>query len=121
MPEGTIDLRSGQTVWRSKHGPPKDYPLLMEDASCEVVIIGGGITGALIMWELVEAGVDCLMIDQSAIGGGSTSASTALLLYELDTPMSELAGQIGDADAAGCYRACLGSIEKIEHIGRKLG
>jgi glycine/D-amino acid oxidase-like deaminating enzyme len=106
MPEGTIDLRSGQTVWRLKHGTPKEYPPLLRDASCEVVVIGGGITGALILWELLEAGVNCLMIEQSAIGGGSTSASTALLLYDLDTPMSELAALIGEADAAASYLAC---------------
>ena len=39
---------------------------MLNDASCEVVVIGGGITGALILWELVDAGVNCLMIEQSA-------------------------------------------------------
>jgi glycine/D-amino acid oxidase-like deaminating enzyme len=121
MPEGTIDLRSGQTVWRLKHGPPRQYAPLRQDTSCEVVIIGGGITGAMIAAELVNAGVDCIVIDQSSIGGGSTSASTALLLYELDTPMVDLATRIGEVDAAACYHVCLGSISKIEHLIKTFG
>jgi len=121
MPEGTIDLRSGLTVWRAKHGPPRYFSPLLNDASCEVVIIGGGITGALIAWELVQIGVDCILIDQSTIGGGSTSASTALLLYELDTPMAELAGQLGEDDAVACYLACRDAIGKIRNVTDELG
>lgn len=84
-------------------------------------MLGGGITGALIAYELVRAGMDCMMIDKAEIGGGSTSASTALLSYELDTPLCELAEQVGETEAAGCYRACREAIGKIEHMVEQLG
>jgi glycine/D-amino acid oxidase-like deaminating enzyme len=121
MLDRPLDLRSGQTVWRRIHGPPKLYPPLQHDIRCEVAIVGGGITGALIAHELIESGVNCVMIDKGEIGGGSTSASTALLLYELDTPLAELAGMIGEADAAACYRACLDSLTDIAQLVSKLG
>ena len=49
-------------------------------------VIGGGITGALIAYHLTEAGCDTVVLDRRDIGGGSTSASTSLLQYEVDTP-----------------------------------
>jgi glycine/D-amino acid oxidase-like deaminating enzyme len=116
-----MDLRSGETIWRLIHGPPEIYAPLQNDAECDVVIIGGGITGALIGYELTKSGLSCIVIDKAEIGGGSTSASTALLSYELDTPLCELAKQIGDEDAAACYRACLDSIEKIHDVVREAG
>lgn len=121
MLDRPIDLRSGETVWRRIHGPPVFYPPLLHDANCEVAIIGGGISGALIAHELIGAGVNCLLIDKGDIGGGSTSASTALLLYELDTSLSDLAGQIGEDDAASCYRACRDALAHIAQLVSKLG
>ena len=115
-----MELRSGKTVWRLKHGAPTAYAPLRGDTDCEVAIIGGGITGALIAYELTKARVDCLLIDKWEIGGGSTSASTSLLSYELDIPLCDLAQQIGEADAAACYVACRDSIEKIERVVHEL-
>ncbi len=111
-----MDLRTGETVWLLKNGPPLSYPPLDRDANCDAVIVGGGITGAFIARELVAAGMDCVMIDRREPGGGSTPASTALLLYELDTPLWKLARQIGEEDAAASYRACVEAIGKIEAV-----
>lgn len=116
-----MDLRSGKTVWQLRHELPDEYPPLREDARCEVAIIGGGITGALIAYGLTKAGVDCLLIDKGDLGGGSTSASTALLSYELDTPLCDLAERIGEEEAAACYAACREAIDKIEHVVGELG
>ena len=116
-----MDLRTGDTVWQVKDAPPELYAPLENDIACEVAIVGGGITGALIAHELTTAGMDCVLLDKGAIGGGSTSASTALLLYELDTPLHELAEQIGETDAATAYLTCLGAIGKLEQVVAQLG
>ena len=116
-----MDLKSGESVWSLTTEPPKIYPALTEDIDCEVAIIGGGITGALVAFELTRASVDCVLIDAREIGRGSTSASTALLLYELDTPLYKLAKEIGEADAAACYKGCLAAIGKIEQLTIELG
>ena len=44
------------------------------------------------------------MLDKRDVGGGSTSASTALLQYEIDMPLVELSTRIGRRDAEECYR-----------------
>lgn len=116
-----MDLRSGETVWQLTHGPALEYPPLFRDVSCEIAIIGGGITGALLGYELAKAGLDCVLLDQGAIGAGSTMASTALLLYELDTHLADLQEQIGPRAAVTCYRACSEAVKRIGSLIKELG
>ena len=86
-----MDLKSGYPFWAVKNGLMHAFPPLQADLRCDVAIIGGGITGALIADELAAHGHDVAVVDQRDIGWGSTSASTALLQYEIDTHMVDLA------------------------------
>jgi glycine/D-amino acid oxidase-like deaminating enzyme len=96
------------------------YPALAQDLRCEVVVLGGGITGALIAYHLVEAGVDTVVLDKRDIGWGSTSASTALLQYEIDTPLCDLSQLVGEDHAARAYLACRDAIGKLEAVVHQL-
>jgi glycine/D-amino acid oxidase-like deaminating enzyme len=58
-------------------------------------VIGAGASGALIAFLLVEAGFDIVVVEQGEVAGGSTSANTALLLYETDVPLHRLAARAG--------------------------
>ena len=60
-----------------------------------MLVVGGGITGALIADELSAHGHEVAVIEQRDIGWGSTAASTALLQYEIDTHLLELAERYG--------------------------
>ena len=53
----------------------------------EILVIGGGITGALISDALMDAGYEVTLIDRRDIGQGSTSATTSMLQYEIDEPL----------------------------------
>jgi len=74
----------------------------------------------LAAFHLAEAGVKTLVIDQREIGTGSTSASTALLQYEVDVPLRELVKQVGPAAAARSYQLCRGAIGKLERLAARL-
>lgn len=116
-----MDLISGYPFWLIKSGLPFDYPLLTQDASADVVILGGGISGALMAYHLGEAGVSCIVIDKRTIGLGSTCASTSLLQYEIDVPLSDLQKKIGDDDAVKAYRLSSDAIDKLEEIAARIG
>ncbi len=116
-----MKLRSGESIWQLLHRPPPSFPSLAEDAECDVVIVGGGVTGALIAKALVEVGVECILLDQREPGQGSTLASTALILYELDTHLCDLAEQIGEPRAKRCYVACRDAVLKIQKLATDLG
>jgi glycine/D-amino acid oxidase-like deaminating enzyme len=116
-----MDLRSGYPYWLIKNGLPFDYPKLEKEIKAEVIIMGGGISGALAGYYLANAGVDCAIVDARTIGLGSTCASTALLQYEIDVSLTELSNKIGTDKAVRSYRLCAESIGKLGGIAEKIG
>lgn len=111
-----MDLTGGRPFWPVKNGLVRAYPRLNRSATCDVCIVGAGITGALIAHHLHRAKMKVGVIDSREVGWGSTSASTALLQYENDAEMQELAARYGKADALLAYREsekAIGSLRKI--------
>ena len=115
-----MNLTSSHPFWSVSNGLPSNYPSLQRDLSCGAVVIGGGITGALVAIHLAEAAVKTVVLDKRDIGTGSTSASTALLQYEIDVPLRELIKKIGLADAIRSYKLCRGAIGKLERLATRL-
>ncbi|MCA8863829.1 MULTISPECIES: NAD(P)/FAD-dependent oxidoreductase [unclassified Halomonas] len=116
-----MDLKSGYPFWAVKNGLLKTFPQLTRDHQCEVVVIGGGITGALIADELSKHGHHVVVLERRDVGWGSSAASTALLQYEIDTHMTALAERYGEADAVRAYRACAEAIGELESLAAGLG
>jgi glycine/D-amino acid oxidase-like deaminating enzyme len=115
-----MDLKSGYPYWAIKNGLMQAFPPLREDLRCDVAVIGGGITGALIADELAGHGHDVALIEQRDVGWGSSSASTALLQYEIDTHMVDLAKRYGEADAALAYGKCAEAIGMLQDKARDI-
>jgi len=115
-----LNLTSSHPFWSVKNGIPANFPSLQRDLSCDVVVIGGGITGALAAIHLVEAGAKTVVIDKRDIGTGSTSASTGLLQYEIDVPLRELREKIGPQQAERSYRLCRNAIGKLGRLTKRL-
>ncbi len=63
-----------------------------------------GISGAMVAEALTAAGRKVIMIDRRGPMLGSTAATTALVQYEIDTPLSQLARQIGRDRAERAWR-----------------
>ncbi|NYS62244.1 NAD(P)/FAD-dependent oxidoreductase [Vreelandella salicampi] len=116
-----MDLKSGYPFWAVKNGLLKTFPQLTHDHQCEVVVIGGGITGALIADELSKHGHQVVVLERRDVGWGSSAASTALLQYEIDTHMTDLAKRYGEDDAVLAYRACAEAIGELESLAAGMG
>lgn len=115
-----MDLKSGYPFWAIRNGLMHAFPRLGEDLRCEVAVIGGGISGALIADELAAHGHDVAVFEQRDAGWGSTAASTALLQYEIDTHLVDLCRQYGEDQAALAYRACAEAIPALQAVARGL-
>jgi glycine/D-amino acid oxidase-like deaminating enzyme len=115
------DLHSGVSFWQAIGPPPAEYPLLERDISCDVVVVGGGITGALISHLLIEHGLNTVLVDRERPGCGSTAASTGLLQYQVDTPLIDLIAKVGEANAVQAYRRGQTAIDELEAIWQRIG
>lgn len=100
----TRDLRTGRSVWQGRQPPRFPRHEITADTRCDVAVIGAGISGAMQADALSEAGLDVLVVDRRGPVRGSTPASTALLQYEIDQPLTKLSRQIGAEAAIRAWR-----------------
>jgi glycine/D-amino acid oxidase-like deaminating enzyme len=115
-----MNLVSGYPFWLIKDGLPYNYPALQNSIHTDVLIIGGGISGALAAYHLTNADVGCVVVDSRTIGLGSTCASTSLLQYEIDVPLCELVDKVGEKNAVLSYKLCEEAISKLGLIDKKI-
>lgn len=115
-----MDLKSNEPFWLLKNGLIASYPSLKSDEDCDVLIIGGGITGSLIAHQMVTEGYKTILIDKRELCNGSTSATTSMLQYEIDVPLFELIEKIGEKGAVMSYKACSDAIDKIEKLSEEI-
>lgn len=110
---GGMDLAGGQPFWSQHNGVPETFPRLTGSIDTDIVIIGGGITGALLADAFARQGLQVTVVDRRRIAHGSTRASTALLQYEIDIPLSRLSNMIGIKNATRAYQLCGEAISSI--------
>ena len=116
-----MELTGGHPFWPALDGVIRTYDPLDRSLSCEVLVLGGGITGATVAHRLVREGFDTVVLDRRNFGWGSTSGSTALLLYEIDTPLTELTKRYGREDALTAYRAGVEAIDTTRDLCNDVG
>ncbi|HOY04955.1 MAG TPA: FAD-dependent oxidoreductase [Saprospiraceae bacterium] len=116
-----MDLHSAYPFWMIKEGILGSFPKLHDCTKAEVVVVGAGITGALIAHRLCEAGIDVVVLEKRHVAHGSTSASTAMLQYEIDIPLFDLSQKIGKKKAVRAYRICSDAIDEIGRISKPFG
>ena len=116
-----MDLRSGLPFHLIQNGLPHTYPKLAADTRADVAIVGAGITGALVAHALTDAGLGVVVLEQGSVATASTSASTALLQYEIDTPLHVLHAQVGHEAADRSYLLCAQAVTDLLVIAHDLG
>ena len=116
-----MDLTTGVPFWLVKDGLTATYPKLDQDRRCDVAIIGGGISGAMLGQRFAEEGFHTVLLEGREMGYGSTGSSTALVQYELDSHLVDLADRIGPAAAQRCYRLCVEAVEALGRLADAIG
>lgn len=115
-----MDLHAGYPYSLIRYGLPFNYPRLDCDLRTDVLVVGGGISGALTAYYVTAAGIPAVVVDSRTIGLGSTCASTSFLQYEIDMPLYRLADRIGEKNAVTAYQLCYASITVLEKICKKI-
>lgn len=114
------DLRTGQSYWQSRPMPRVPFAPLRGDIETDVLIVGAGVSGALVA-EALSRDHRVVIVDRRGPVRGSTPASTALVEYEIDTPLTFLAGQIGRGKAERAWRRSYLALDALAARTRDLG
>jgi len=113
-----VQKTDGEIYWKKKTKIQKIYPYLTNDISTEVLVIGGGITGALTTYFLAKEGVKVTVVEKNIIGYGTTLTAPAILEYQSDMDMYKLEKILGVKGAERIYKLCLNGIDIIEEIDK---
>ena len=115
-----MDLRSNEPYWLIKNAFTESYPSLDKSVETDILVIGGGITGALIAWQLIKECKEVVIVDKRDVCNGSSAVTTALLQYEIDVPLHQLIDLRGVETAVSSYKYCEKAIYDLKKIVDKI-
>jgi glycine/D-amino acid oxidase-like deaminating enzyme/nitrite reductase/ring-hydroxylating ferredoxin subunit len=104
-----------RSIWMDTEVYPKATALL-QNATCDTVIIGSGIAGLSTAYELAALGQKVLVLDRGPIAAGITARTTAHLTSLCDESFSSLIDLQGLDVAKQFYASQSASIDRIEQI-----
>ncbi|MBZ9775858.1 NAD(P)/FAD-dependent oxidoreductase [Mesorhizobium sp. CO1-1-8] len=99
-----LDLSSGRPVWSAYRAPTVPTDSLTRDVKTDVLVVGMGISGAMMAEALTADGHQVICIDRRGPLKGSTAATTALVAFEIDQPLSTLSKMVGGASTQQAWR-----------------
>lgn len=89
-----------RSVWMDVEVAPTAEPL-RSNHTADAAIVGSGIAGLSIAYELAARGLSVVVLDRGEIAGGMTSRTTAHLAPICDDSLSELLSMRGQGLAKG--------------------
>ena len=91
-------------------------PALDRSERADAAVIGSGIAGLSVAYELAERGRSVIVVDRGKIGSGMTARTTAHLATVLDDNYAELIKSRGLDCAQVLYQSLRASIDRIAEI-----
>jgi glycine/D-amino acid oxidase-like deaminating enzyme/nitrite reductase/ring-hydroxylating ferredoxin subunit len=106
-----------ESLWQSKlaNYDERPYPFT-ENATFDVVIVGGGITGVTTALLLQQSGKKCLLAEAHNLGFGTTGGTTAHINTLLDTPYTTIEKNFGEKDAQAIAEGTKDAISLIKSL-----
>jgi glycine/D-amino acid oxidase-like deaminating enzyme/nitrite reductase/ring-hydroxylating ferredoxin subunit len=101
--------------------PETDYPRLQGEESCEVVVIGAGITGLATAAFLDEAGIDVTVLEAGRVARGATGYTTAKLSSLHGLIYTQLRSRFGEDGARTYGEANQAGLERIVALSQEGG
>lgn len=107
------------SIWREDVQMPS-FPQLDGSLQTDVLIIGGGLTGLLCAWNLIRAGVECVLIEQNRIMSGVSGRTTAKLTAQHGLIYDNLLEKYGPEKAKLYWQANLDAVTALGKLARSI-
>src|SRR3954468_6478866 len=92
---------------------------LRENTGCDVCVVGAGIAGLSVAYELGRTGQQVIVIDDGAIGRGMTGRTTAHLVNALDDRYYDIEKYHGEDGAVMAAQSHSAAIDWIETVAER--
>ncbi|KAI4251305.1 MAG: hypothetical protein LQ352_004922, partial [Teloschistes flavicans] len=116
---------SGETdpVWihTEPYSNRPHFEKLSKDAKTDVCVIGSGIAGVSISYELVSRSVKVIMLEAREVVSGESGRTSGHLSSSIDSGFVELAAKRGDDGARLAVESHSYAIDRIGEISKELG
>lgn len=111
----------GKPIFTKINPITRQYPYLTHNLETQVVIIGGGVTGAICAYYFAKARIKCIVLEAGRVAHGSTSVTTSLLQYELDSNARELEQYTSLEHVKTSYKLGLKALDELKGFIKAYG
>ena len=103
-----------QSIWTNTKIPA--HPRLSSDIKADVAVIGGGMAGILIAYQLMRRGLEVVVLEAEAIGSGQTAGTSAKITAQHGHVYARLIEQCGRERAEQYARVNLAAIREFDRV-----
>lgn len=111
----------GEPLFARVNKVPKQYEYLTKDLETDVIIVGGGVTGSILGYYFTKNNIKSVILEKNIVGFGSTSLTTALLQYELDSFAKDLEQYLSMENIIKAYKLGLKALDEIDEFIQENG
>ena len=104
------------SYWMKNKKNTISYPALEKECDCDVLIIGGGISGISTAYYLAETGNDVILLEADCIGYGASGRNTGKVSAQHGIVYHELIEKHGKEMAQLYYESHQKAIDTIEQL-----
>ena len=115
------DLRTGQPFWLKTPRVTVPAGPLPTRSGWDAIVVGAGISGALMAEALSRAGLKVLVLDRRDPVRGSTPASTAMIQHEIDLPLTTHIRDMGRKRAEAVWLRSARAVRDLVALADDLG
>lgn len=117
----SVQFVQGTPLFININEVKKQYEYLTKNIETDVIIVGGGVTGSILGYYFSKAGIDTVLLEKARIAHGSTSITTSLLQYELDSNLKSLTEYVSLEHAIDSYKLGVTALNELEEFIKEYG
>ncbi len=110
-----MNVTEGNMFWNESVGIIKKYPYLSKDRKCDVLVIGGGINGALTAYMQAKQGAKVIVVDKNIIGYGATLQTDGTVETRIDFN-PKITKNLSEKSITKCNNLCKQALQDIQDI-----